>query len=104
MYTAAGSLIASTGDQSAAWTSTGTKTMALSSAQALAAGDYLIAWYANGTTLPTFLRGLGQSAVNLGLNAAGSRYATAATGQTTAMPASIGTLAGASTAWWAGLS
>lgn len=105
LYTAAGSLVASTADQSAAWVSTGTKTMSLSGgAQACAAGDYLIGFFANGSTLPSFLRGVSQSAVNAGLSASTSRYGTAATGQTTAMPGSIGTLAGASNAWWCALS
>jgi hypothetical protein len=105
LYTAAGSLIASTADQATAWASTGTKTMALAGgAQALAAGDYLIGFFANGSTLPSFLRGVSQSAVNAGLSASTSRYGTAATGQTTSMPSSIGTLAGASNAWWCALS
>lgn len=104
LYTAAGALVASTADQATAWQSTGTKTMALSSAQPCAAGDYLVAFFYNGTTAPTFLRGVSQSAINAGLSASTSRYGTAATGQTTAMPGSIGTLAGASNAWWAALS
>lgn len=105
LYTSAGALLYTTADQSTNWTSTGTKTMPLASGPyTIAAGDYLIAWFANGSTLPTFLRGVSQSAANLNLAAANARFVTAATGQTTAMPASLGTLAGASNAWFAGLS
>lgn len=105
LYTTAGAPVASTADQSASWVSTGAKTMPLTGGPYnLTAGDYLIAWFANGTTLPTFLRGVSQSAANYKLSAANARFATAATGQTTAMPASLGTLSGASNGWFAGLS
>jgi len=106
LYNSAGTLIGTTADQSTNWSSsTGTKTMALTGGPfACAAGDYLVAFFYNGTTAPTMLRGLSQSAVNAGLSAANSLFGTAATGQTTAMPGSIGTLAGASNAWWAALS
>lgn len=104
LYTTSGNLLSATADQSTAWTSTGLKSMALSSSQALTAGDYYVGFFANGTTLPSFLRGVGSSAGNLGLSAANARFATAATGNTTSMPPSAGTLTGASAAFWAGLS
>jgi len=105
LYNSAGTLIGTTADQSTNWTSTGTKAMALTGGPfACAAGDYLVGFFYNGTTAPTFLRGLSQSAVNAGLSAANSLFGTAATGQTTAMPSTLGTLSGASNAWWAALS
>jgi hypothetical protein len=105
LYNSSKALIAATADQATNWQSTGTKTMALSGgAQALAAGDYLVAFYANGSTLPTMLRGVSQSVVNAGLSASTSRYGTADSGLTTAMPSTLGTLSGASNAWWAALS
>jgi hypothetical protein len=42
--------------------------------------------------------------VNAGLSASTSRYGTADGGLTTAMPSTLGTLSGASNAWWAALS
>lgn len=105
LYTSAGALVASTADQSTNWASSGAKTMPLlGGPYNLLPGDYLIGWFANGTTLPTFLRGVSQSAANYKLTAGSARFATAATGQTTAMPASLGTLSGSSNGWFAGLS
>lgn len=105
LYTSGGSLLAATADQSTAWASTGTKTMALTSAQSVAAGDYYVGFYANGTTAPAFSRAAGAfSIVNTGLSNANSRWATAATGLTTAMPASAGTVSSSSNSWWAALS
>ncbi|MFF7949136.1 polysaccharide deacetylase family protein [Streptomyces griseorubiginosus] len=105
LYTSGGTLLSATADQSTAWTSTGTKTMALSAAQAVAAGDYYIGFYANGTTAPAFSRAAGAfSIINTGLSNAASRWATGATGLTTALPASAGTLASSSNSWWAALS
>lgn len=106
LYNSSKALIGTTADQSVAWATTGTKTMALAGgAVACAAGDYFVAFYANSTgTLPTVLRGVSQSVVNAGLSASTSRYGTADGGLTTAMPSTLGTLSGASNAWWAALS
>lgn len=97
-------LLSTTADQSTAWASTGTKTMALSASQTCAAGDYFLVFFSNGTTLPTFLRGVSQSAVNAGLTSSTSRYGTADTGLTTTMPSTLGTLSGSSNSWWGALS
>jgi hypothetical protein len=105
LYTSGGSLIAGTADQSPAWASTGTKVMALASAQALAAGDYYVGFYATGTTAPAFSRASAAfTIINTGLSTAASRWVTGATGLTTALPASAGTLSTTSNSWWAALS
>jgi parallel beta-helix repeat protein len=101
-----GALVGATADQSASWASVGLKTMALSGgAKQLAAGDYYIGLYANGTTLPAFARGNSQSGVllNAGL-ASNFRIASANTGVAGAPPATLGTRTAASTAWWLALS
>lgn len=105
LYTSAGSLLAATADQTTAWGTSGLKTMALTAAQAVSAGDYYVGFYANGTTTPAFARAVkGNSILNAGLSNASSRWATGATGLTTAMPASAGTLASSSNGYWAALS
>jgi hypothetical protein len=101
----AGALIGVSADQASAWQSGGVKTMALAGGPfALAAGDIVIAWFANGTTLPKFSRQAGIALVNVGLAAASSRFGTADTGRTTTMPSTLGTIAAASNSWWAGIS
>lgn len=104
LYTSGGTLLSATADQTTAWGTTGIKTMALTAPQAVAAGDYLVGFFYNGTTAPTFVRGISQGIVNVGLTSSTARFGTAATGQTTSMPASIGTLASGSNSWWIGLS
>ncbi|WIM97698.1 hypothetical protein ACTOB_001246 [Actinoplanes oblitus] len=104
LFTAAGARVASTVDQSTAWTSLGLQTMALTSAQAIAAGDYYVGFYGNGSTLPTFARGTSLSAANTGLAAPNFRFASADTGLTTAMPSNIGAQTALSVAYWVGLS
>lgn len=47
-----GALLSATADQSTVWTSTGTKVMALTTPQSVAAGMYYVGWFANGTTTP----------------------------------------------------
>jgi hypothetical protein len=105
LYTSGGSLIATTADQSAAWASAGTKIMALTASQALAAGDYYVAFYATGTTAPAFARASAAfSIINTNLGNPQSRWATGALGLTTALPASAGTIQSTSNSWWAALS
>ena len=84
-----GSLLAQTADQAAAWASTGTKTMALSAPQAVAVGYVDVLFWANGTTLPQFVRGNTlTSLANVGATTA--RFYKANSGLTTTAPASIG--------------
>lgn len=105
LFTAAGARVASTVDQSTAWTALGLQTMALTSAQAIAAGDYYVGFYSNGSTLPTFARGTSLSAANTGLAAPNFRYASADTGLTTAMPVTnFGAQTALSVAYWVALS
>jgi parallel beta-helix repeat protein len=95
-----------TADQSASWTTTGVKTMALTSAASLTAGDYYIGLYANGTRLPNFARGnnqIGGAFANAGMTS-NFRVATANTGLTTTPPATLGALTASNTAWWLALS
>lgn len=92
LYTAAGTRIGVTADQSVAWTTTGEKNMALVAPVLITAGTYHVALLSNGTTPPSFLR-IAVSAsvadiVNHGLTPATARWTTGPTAQTT-LPASI---------------
>ena len=101
-----GARVGVTADQSTGWATAGVKTMALTSTANLAAGDYYIGLYANGTTLPNFARGnnqIGGAFANAGMSG-NFRVATANTGLTTTPPATLGTLTASSTAWWLALS
>ena len=100
LYNSAGTLLGATADQSTTWATNGTKQMAISGGPiAVTPGDYLVGFFANGTTLPSPLRAVSQNA-NVNLSSPNSRFGTASTGNTTAMPSAIGTLAAASNAWW----
>jgi len=100
-------LVGATADQSTNWSTTGLKTMPLSgNGVNLAAGDYYVGLYANGTTLPNFIRGnnqVGGALLNAGMSA-DFRVAMANTGLTGAPPSTLGTLTAANTAWWLALS
>ena len=109
LYNSAGTLIATTADQSSGFASGGLRTMALTGGPyALAAGTFVwVAIVSNGTTPPTMLRGGATSAsgLELGLTVSTARWATNGTA-TTALP---GTLTPASNVnsgitFWAGLS
>ena len=107
LFTAAGVLLAPTGNMATVWQGGGNHTMPLSSPQATTFGAFhYVGFYANGSTLPTFSRALNSSSAinNPGLAAPNFRYATANSGLTTAMPASFGAQTGTATAWWAGVS
>lgn len=54
LFNSSGTLLSATADQSTAWQSVGLKTMALTSAQSVAAGLYYVGIFGNGTTLPQF--------------------------------------------------
>lgn len=92
VYNTSGTLLGATADQSGAWVSIGTKTMAISGGPlTLAAGSYYVALLANGTTPPQFQRNVSAvataSLLNVGLTASTGRFITADTAQTT-LPAS----------------
>jgi hypothetical protein len=109
LYTAAGALLSGTADQTASWGSTGLKTMALTTPQNLAAGNYYAALLSVGTTPPQFSRSGGLTAeanlLNAGLASSAARFATGPA-SLTALPASI-TMSGialAAVGYWAALS
>lgn len=105
LYTAAGARVDVTADQAANWQSTGIRTMPLAGGPAaVAAGDYYVGWWSNGTTQPAFLRGVATALANVGLASPNLRFATADTGLTTTAPANFGAQTSASNAWWAALS
>jgi hypothetical protein len=101
-----GSLVGQSADQSTAWASTGTMTMALAGGPyAVSAGYVYAALWFNGTTGPTFYRSGGTTEmVNMGLTAANSRFGTADTSITTTAPASLGAITALNIAVWVGLS
>jgi hypothetical protein len=103
---AGGAPIGMTADQHTAWQSTGYKPMALTSGPfACAAGDYFVGWWANGSTLPSFARHAGGSAMlNLGLSGSSCICAAANTGLTTNTTPSLGALTANSHGYWAAVS
>lgn len=107
LFTAAGALVGQTADQAVAWASVGIKTMALTGAPfALAAGDYYVGVWFNGTTGPSIVR---HAAVNGGLSNAGLsapnfETCTADTGLTTTAPPNFGAQTSAGTEYWYALS
>lgn len=109
LYSAAGTRVAVTADQTTAWASTGEKNMAFTSPYNAAPGLYYLALLSVGTTPPTIFRTIAATAasdvINHGMTPATARYTTGPTGQTS-MPASVTmasrTLSG--TAFWMGVS
>jgi len=84
LYDSGGTRKAITGDQSAVWTSTGSKTMSVSGAVTIDAGDYYLAILSNGTTPATF-SGVNLTAgpgVNIGITSAPFRANQTGGGQT----------------------
>lgn len=82
IYNSGGTLLRATADQSTNWTSTGTKTMALTSTLALTPGVYYIATLTVGTgTMPSFARttvASSSSVFNIGATASTPRASTLA--------------------------
>ena len=107
LYSASGTLIGKTADQSSVWTSSGMRRMALAGGPFyVSQGWVYVALLANGKTRPAFGRATAQgaSAVNVGLSVSAARYATNSAGKTS-LPSSI-TMSGnvlSSTAFWAAL-
>lgn len=102
-----GTLLSTTADQSTSWNSTGLKTMALGSAQAVTAGTVQVAFFANQSAgaMPTLARAANFAAgiANLGVGTA-YRFASADTGRTTSLPATLGTMTSSAIAFWAAVS
>jgi len=103
IYSSAGVLLQTTGDQSGVWNSGGLKTMPIT-AQALTGDFFYFAYMQNfGTSAARFHSGLnGLTVVNANLSAANARFATDSTntGRTTSLPANLGTLALSSQSPW----
>lgn len=107
LYDASGNRVALSADQSAAWTAQGIATPMFTAPYAAAPGAYFLALLSVGTTPISLLRaassGAASGVLNFGLGAAGARFATGPTGQTT-LPVSV-TMAsrtGTGTAFWVG--
>ena len=104
LYDGSKNQVGVTGDQSAVWNSTGFKTMALTGGPFNCdPGFYYVVLMANGTTRPAFLRATG-NAHNANLAAASSRWATADTGRTTTLPATLAAFTAAANPYWVALS
>jgi hypothetical protein len=103
LYNAAGTLLSSTADMSTTWNSTGTKTMALTAAQALSVGYYDVALWYQGTTGPAFVRGSSYAYITGTQSGAAIRSATANTGITTTAPATLGTKTASIQNFWVAL-
>jgi hypothetical protein len=90
LYSSAGTLLSATADMSGDFTSTGTKSKALTTPQAVVPGMYYVAVVSNGTTPPSLARGT-QVSISLAnaanLTAAAARWATNGTGTT--LPSSL---------------
>lgn len=109
VYNAAGTQVAITADQSSNWTSTGYKSMAVTTPVVLTPGIYYVALLANGTTPPQPARGNVVSGAwyNANLSNAALRTSSGGTGLTglTALPATItmSNRGSGATALWHGL-
>lgn len=107
VYNAAGAQLAVTGDQSAVWTSTGAKQMALTSTIAITPPYLYVEVMSNGTTPATFARFGQPPSANLNLAGALLRCATNGTGATaldaSITPSSLSTL-NTPFSFWVGLS
>lgn len=99
-----GVLLGSSASQHTAWASAGVKTTALANAASVQEGIVTVGFFFNGTTGPTLASGTAVALNNAGIAAAGSRFATAGTGNTTALPAALGTKAALLASPWAALS
>lgn len=102
-----GTLIGVTADLSGSWNTSGFKESALVGGPfPVTAGDVIVAFFANGGTLPTFARAAQLGIGNVNLSLANSRYGADSvnTARTTSMPGTLGTLTSQSADYWAALS
>jgi hypothetical protein len=99
-----GTLLTQSTDQSANWTSTGNKVMAITP-QAVVAGTIDIAiWVGSATTAPGIARGGSQAGANGGLTGTNLRWSTADTGITTTAPTTLGSRTTSNNTFWAAVS
>lgn len=101
LYGTSKNLLSASADQAATFAgTTGLKTIALGTPQAISAGTYYVAIWSNGSTMPSFRSAFNSVSANTGLSAANSRWATADTGITTTGPSTLGSFTAiAGTPW-----
>lgn len=110
LYTAAGAKVGVTGDLSSGTASFATQYAhqfpLTAPVTGCAAGDYYVVGVFNGTTGPKLAHAtkLAATLPNVGLSAPNFRAATADTGLTTTLPATLGTQTASIYAWWAAIS
>jgi hypothetical protein len=105
LYDSSRALLSATATQHTNWQTAGAQIMALSAAQSVAAGDYYVGFYSNGTTQPTVMRTISvNGGINIGLATANSRFATSSTGLTTTIPSTAAALTAFNVAYWAAVS
>jgi hypothetical protein len=109
LYTSSGTRVGITANQSSAWTTANnTLSMTLTSSYSAAAGDYYVAFVANGSTRPGFVcattLGATRTPGNANLSSGGYRYCIGATGQTS-LPSSVSIASATPDAntYWVGL-
>lgn len=95
-------LLSATAEQSANWQSAGLKSVALTTPQAVT-GDVYVAHYWNGTTGPSFARGVATPLATL-INNNVIRFGQANTGLTTAMPGTASAPTANGSSFWVGVS
>ena len=109
LYDSSKNLLATTADQSTSWNSTGIKTMALLTPQNVLTGTFYVVVWANGTTRPAFSKAwaagtTSAAAVNGGLAAANSRWASADASVTTTAPATLAAFTAVANPYWVAVS
>lgn len=107
LFDSAGVPIGTTADQSVVWAgAAGLKTSALAGGPfTVAAGDYYVGLWFNGTTGPALERyGALNSMTNVGLSSPNLEFASSSTGLTTAPPDPFGAQSALALAYWIALS
>lgn len=107
LYDNAGNLLGQTGNLASLFSTSGTKACTLQSPVTTTPDTwYQVAWFTSGLTLFSLACAASTAAdsANIGLSGDGLRFATANTGLTNSLPATIGTKTASQTAWWIGVS
>lgn len=107
LFTAAGVLVGQSADQAASWASAGLKTMALAGGPyPLAAGDYYVGVWFNGTTGPAIVRhtGVSNNLSSAGQSAPNLETCSADAGVTTTAPNPFGAQTATGVEYWYALS
>lgn len=101
-----GALVGASTDRATAWQSSGLTTDALSGGPfTVAAGDVQVCFFANGSTLPTPARSTGTAGLhNANLADAVARFATADSGRTTSLPATLAATTAVNLSYWCAVS